>query len=69
MGKNIYGLQFYVEIDKLMIESWMKVCWRFEDISKDKKAQEILEDYDKIKFLLDFQACMICKNFIEIIRK
>ncbi|MDD3374127.1 MAG: type 1 glutamine amidotransferase [Candidatus Omnitrophica bacterium] len=66
---NIYGLQFHVEIDRPMIESWIKAYWGIIDISKDKKAQEILEGYDKIRTLLSSQARIICKNFISIIKE
>ncbi len=68
-GENVYGLQFHVEVDGPMIENWMKTYWNIEDISKDKKAQEIVKEYDKIKSTFDSQANIICKNFVKIIRE
>lgn len=63
IGRNAYGLQFHVEIDPLMVHSWIKAYGLPENID----AEDML--FETVKRKEDFyrQAAMLYLNFSRII--
>ncbi len=62
-GKNSYGLQFHLEINEEMIDSW---AVRY---GKRSHRLDYLFDFFKKKRILERQTKIIYKNFLKLINK
>lgn len=69
LKNNIYGLQFHCEITDSDIKDWSWAYLDNEDPQSDKKMQEMIEYYLKIKHNYTKQMAMIGYNFLKIIEK
>jgi len=69
LGKNIYGLQFHIEVTKPIIESWIKKYFKVEDANSHPQGKKMLDQYDQIKDRFDQQAGQIYQNFLKIIKE
>lgn len=69
VGRNAYGFQFHIEVKRDIVESWIREYWKIKDIGQDQKAQDILDDYDKMKTKFDAAANILYNNFLAVIKK
>ena len=67
-GRNIYGIQFHVEVTKVMIAQWADAYKQELDSLKGivSDKQKMLEDYDKLSKVYMKQAEQFYVNFFTI---
>lgn len=67
IGSNAYGMQFHMEVDKIMIDAWIKEYWKNPNKMQVQKAQDILTEYDKIRNYFDLQSQTFFMNFLSLV--
>ena len=67
VGKNAYGVQFHVEITDRIIKDWCQAYIESSDPEKKKKAQDMIDTYERKKVAFNATAWKIYDNFVKII--
>ncbi len=69
LGKNVYGLQFHLEVTDKEIFDWTGKYFDVSDGKKQEDAKNMLSKYIEFKKEFELQMDVIGANFLKIIKK
>ena len=69
IGKNAYGLQYHIEVDRAIIESWIKKYFKVSEAENSDKGRAMLKQFDQLQTQFFEQAECIYGNFGRIVEE